>query len=259
MSDVTVADGAGVRTIRIDRPAKRNALTRAMYGAMTAALAGADAAGARVIWLRGSAECFTAGNDIGDFAQAVPGEPSAAMAFLEALVACATPVVVSVNGAAVGIGTTLLLHCDLVYASAGARFQLPFTGLGLCPEAASSLLLPMAAGAKLAAELLLLGAPFDPAVALRAGLLNAVLPDAAAADAMAAAQAAALAAKPPSALRTSRMLLRRWPLAAVQQAMREEAAAFAQLLHGPEAREAMAAFIEKRPPDFSKLPHPAAA
>lgn len=258
MSDVAVHDDAGVREIRIDRPAKRNALTRAMYGAMMDAVSTAAADGARAIWLHGSAECFTAGNDIGDFAQAQPGEPSAAVAFLEALAGCQTPIVASVNGAAVGIGTTMLLHCDLAYASAGARFQLPFTNLGLCPEAASSLLLPAVAGAKLAAELLLLGGPFEPETALRAGLLNAVLPDAAAADGMAARQAAALAAKPPEALRTSRMLLRRWPLEAVRRAIQEESVEFARLLHGPEAREAMAAFREKRPPDFASLPRRAA-
>ncbi|MGI4951826.1 MAG: enoyl-CoA hydratase-related protein, partial [Janthinobacterium lividum] len=173
MSEIVISDNAGMRDVRIDRPAKRNALTRAMYGTLSAALSSAAADGVRAIWLHGSAECFTAGNDIGDFAQAVPGAPSAAMAFLEALLACPVPIVASVNGAAVGIGTTMLLHCDLAYASEGARFQLPFVGLGLCPEAGSSLLLPVVAGPKLAAELLLLGGAFDPAMALRAGLLNA--------------------------------------------------------------------------------------
>src|SRR5580698_11178861 len=123
MSDVIVHDCDGVRTVRLDRPAKRNALTRAMYAAMSDALSGAAAAGMRAIWLHGSAECFTAGNDLVDFAAAKPGEPVAAIEFLTALVACETPIVASVNGAAVGIGTTLLLHCDLAYCSAGARFQ----------------------------------------------------------------------------------------------------------------------------------------
>ena len=259
MGDITVRDHAGVREVAIDRPAKRNALTRAMYDAMAAALAGAAGAGARAVWLHGSAECFTAGNDIGDFAQARPGERSAAMAFLGALLDCPTPIVASVNGAAVGIGTTLLLHCDLAYASAGARLQLPFVNLGLCPEAASSLLLPACAGSKLAAELLLLGQPFDAATALRAGLLNAVLPDAAAADAMGRAQAEALAAKAPDALAASRALLRRWQKEAVVRAMREEGVEFARLLHGPEAREALAAFGEKRPADFARLARDAAA
>jgi enoyl-CoA hydratase/carnithine racemase len=258
--DVTVRDHAGVREIRLDRPAKRNALTRAMYRALSDALAGASAAGVRAIWLHGSDECFTAGNDIGDFAAARPGEPSAALAFLDVLVACDTPIVASVNGAAVGVGTTMLLHCDLVYASAGARFQLPFVNLGICPEAGSSLLLPAVAvaGPRLAAELLLLGGAFDPATAMRAGLLNAILPDAAAADAMGREQAEALAAKAPDALRTARLLLRRWPRAAVKQAMDAEATEFARLLHGPEAQEAMRAFQEKRPPDFASLSRRAA-
>jgi enoyl-CoA hydratase/carnithine racemase len=253
MTEIAVEDHEGVRAIRIDRPAKRNALTRAMYGALAAALSGAAADGVRAIWLHGSADCFTAGNDLGDFAQAQPGAPSAAMAFLEALLACQTPIVASVNGAAVGIGTTLLLHCDLAYASAGARFQLPFVNLGLCPEAGSSLVLPAIAGAKLAAELLMLGGAFDAATALRAGLLNAVLPDAAAADAMGRTQAAALAAQAPDALRTTRALLRRWPQAALAEAVRTESVEFARLLHGPEAREALTAFQEKRAADFRRM------
>lgn len=250
MSEIVVNDNAGVREVRIDRPAKRNALTRAMYDAMSAALTSVAAAGVRAIWLHGSAECFTAGNDIGDFAQAVPGAPSAAIAFLEALLACPVPIVASVNGAAVGIGTTMLLHCDLAYASAGARFQLPFVNLGLCPEGGSSLLLPAVAGPKLAAELLLLGGAFDPAVALRAGLLNAVLPDVAAADAMGRDRAVALAAQAPDALQTSRALLRRWSQDAARQAVAAEAVEFGRLLHGPEAGEALAAFAEKRKPVF---------
>lgn len=259
MSDIIVQDHAGVRDITISRPAKRNALTRAMYHALSDALSGAASAGARAIWLHGSAECFTAGNDLTDFAQARPGEPSAALAFLATLLDCPTPIVASVNGAAVGIGTTLLLHCDMAYVSAGARLQLPFVNLGICPEAASSLLLPAIAGSKLAAELLLLGQPFDAATALRAGLVNAVLPDPAAADAMARAQAEALAAKAPDALATTRALLRRWNKEAVLRAMREEGAEFLRLLQGPEAREALAAFAEKRPADFARLARPAAA
>jgi enoyl-CoA hydratase/carnithine racemase len=253
MSDIVVHDKDGVREVRIDRPAKRNALTRAMYGAMAEALSGAAAAGIRAIWLHGSAECFTAGNDLIDFAQAQPGEPSAGITFLGTLIGCETPIVASVNGAAVGIGTTMLLHCDLVYCSAGARFQLPFVNLGLCPEAASTLLLPAGAGAHLAAELLLLGEPFDAATAHAARIVNAVLPDAAAADAMAHSRAVALAAKAPDALRTTRQLLRRAQREAIRQTMGEEAAEFARLLQGPEAREALTAFQEKRPADFTRL------
>ena len=255
MSEIVVTDRPGVREVAIDRPAKRNALTRAMYFTLAEALAGADAAGARAIWLHGGAECFTAGNDLGDFARAVPGERSAAWTFLEALIGCEVPIVASVNGAAVGVGTTLLLHCDLAYCSEGARFQLPFVNLGLCPEAASSLLLPARAGAARAAELLLLGDPFDAAAAREAGVVNAVLPNPAEADAMGRSRAEALAAKPPEALRTTRALLRgnRPEILAV---MRAEGDQFARLLHAPEAREALAAIAEKRSPAFGR---PAAA
>ena len=252
MSEITVTDRAGVRHIRIDRPAKRNALTRAMYPVFSDALTSASEAGVRAIWLHGSDDCFTAGNDLGDFARAVPGERSAAWDFLETLVVCQTPIVASVNGAAVGVGTTMLLHCDLVYCSAGARFQLPFVNLGLCPEAASSLLLPARAGMLRASELLLLGDPFDAATAREAGLVNAVVPTPAEADALALSRAEALAAKPPEALRTSRALLRRGTVAAME-ALRLEGAEFARLLHGPEAREALAAAVEKRAPDWSRL------
>ena len=252
MTEITVTDDAGVRSIAIDRPAKRNALTRAMYWSLAAALSEAGASGARAIWLHGSAECFTAGNDLGDFARAVPGERSAAWDFLEALIPCSVPIVVSVNGAAVGVGTTMLLHCDLVYCSATARFQLPFVNLGLCPEAASSLLLPARAGLLRASELLMLGEPFDAAAAHAAGIVNAVLPTPEEADALALSRARALAAKPPDALRTTRALLRR-DTAAVAEAMRLEGAEFARLLHGPEAREALAAAAEKRPADWSRV------
>lgn len=252
MSEIVVTERPGLREIRIDRPAKRNALTRAMYAALGDALAGAAATGARAIWLHGSDECFTAGNDLGDFDRAAPGELSAAWAFLEHLIACETPIVASVNGAAVGVGTTMLLHCDLVYCSAQARFHLPFVNLGLCLEAASSLLLPARAGALRAAELLLLGEPFDGAAALEAGIVNAVLATPEQADAIALSRAESLAAKPPEALRTTRALLRRGH-AEVAAVMREEGALFARLLHGPEAREELRARAEKRAADFSCL------
>jgi enoyl-CoA hydratase/carnithine racemase len=245
MSEILVTDHSGVREIAIDRPAKRNALTRAMYGALGSALAGAAAAGARAIWLHGSAECFTAGNDLGDFARAVPGERSAAWGFLEALIACEVPIVASVNGAAVGVGTTMLLHCDLVYCSASARFQLPFVNLGLCPEAASSLLLPARAGVLRASELLLLGDPFDAAMAKESGIVNAVLAGSEEADGMALSRAEALAAKPQEALRTTRALLRR-SRAEVAAVMRAEGTEFARLLHGAEAREILQAMAERR-------------
>ena len=252
MTEITVTDQDGIRHVAIDRPAKRNALTRAMYWALASALSEANQAGARAIWLHGSPECFTAGNDLGDFARAVPGERSAAWDFLEALIACETPIVASVNGAAVGVGTTMLLHCDLVYCSAAARFQLPFVNLGLCPEAASSLLLPARAGLLRANELLMLGDPFDAPAARDAGIVNAVLATPAEADAHALSRAAALAAKPPEALRTTRALLRR-QTPEIAAAIRQEGTEFARLLHSPEAREAFAARAEQRAPDWTRL------
>ena len=180
-----------------------------------------------------------------------PASGPAAWGFLEALIACDLPIVASVNGAAVGVGTTMLLHCDLVYCSAGAKFQLPFVNLGLCPEAASSLLLPARAGMLRASELLLLGDPFDGAIAKQSGIVNAVLPSAAEADALALSRAQALAAKPPEALRTTRALLRR-SRAEVTAVMREEGTEFARLLHGPEAREALGAMTERRAAESSR-------
>ncbi len=152
-----------VLTIRMNRPEKKNALTRQMYSAMTAALHRADGeATVRAILIMGSADCFTAGNDLQDFASASPGEPSVALEYLKKLAETSKPVLAAVAGAAIGIGTTMLLHCDLAYAASGARFQLPFVNLGLCPEAASSLILPELMGHHRAAELLFFGEPFFP-------------------------------------------------------------------------------------------------
>jgi enoyl-CoA hydratase/carnithine racemase len=178
--------------------------------------------------------------------------PSPARGFLAALRGCPKPVVAAVAGVAVGIGTTMLLHCDLVYAGESARFALPFVDLGLCPEGGSSLLLPQRAGALLANELLMLGGAFDAATALRAGIVNAVLPD----DALLAAaaeKAHILAAKPPAAVEATKALLRRAEAARLDEQMEEEFGRFAALLRSPEAAEAVAAFAEKRKPDFSRF------
>ena len=246
---VLVHDEAGVRRLTLHRPEKRNALTQAMYNALAAALD--EAAGlpsVRVVLITGAADCFTAGNDLADFV--ATGDAGAAITFLNALSTFPKPLVAAVNGVAVGIGTTLLLHCDLAYAGPTARFALPFVNLGLCPEGASSLLLAQRAGALLAHELLRVGEAFDGATALRAGLVNAVVEDA---RAVAAQKAALLAAKPPAALVASKALLRA-PLAqAVAAQMEAEFARFGALLQGPEAAEATAAFLEKRKPDFSRF------
>lgn len=235
----------GVLHLRLDRPEKRNALTGAMYDALSAALEQPGPA-ARVAWLRGSTTCFTAGNDLADFLQLGPAGAQSALRFLRALAAFPLPLVASVAGPAVGVGTTLLLHCDLVFLSADARLQLPFASLGLCPEGASSLLLPRLAGHVRAAEWLMLGAPIPPEAALAAGIANAVLPDGEAADRAAEQAVAALLAKPDASLRATKLLLRRTTAAEVEAAFAAEGAEFSRLLNGPAARQAFTAFLEKR-------------
>src|SRR6476660_7811721 len=166
-----------VLTLRLDRPEKKNALTLGMYRGMIEALQQAEADPAvRVVLITGSNDCFTAGNDLMDFANAKPGETSPAIIYLQTLAAAQKPVIAAVAGVAVGIGTTMLLHCDLAYAASGARFQLPFVNLGLCPEAGSSVMLPELMGHRRAAELLLFGEPFSSEKALELGIINAVYP-----------------------------------------------------------------------------------
>jgi len=241
-----------VLTIRMNRTEKKNALTRQMYTSMTAALHQAEADTAvRAVLITGSADCFTAGNDLQDFANASPGEPSVALEYLKKLAETSKPVLAAVAGAAIGIGTTMLLHCDLAYAASGARFQLPFVNLGLCPEAGSSLILPALMGHHRAAELLFFGEQFSADVALQLGIVNQVLPEQELLPS-AIAKAQQLAQKPPSALRTTKALLKR-NSGAITNAMDSESQQFAALLQGPEAKEAFAAFLQRRKPDFSNL------
>jgi enoyl-CoA hydratase/carnithine racemase len=242
-----------ILSIRLDRPEKKNALTRGMYLGMIEALEQAENDSAvRVVLITGTQDCFTAGNDLMDFANAKPGETSPAIVYLQTLAAAQKPVVAAVAGVAVGIGTTMLLHCDLVYAAPDARFQLPFVNLGLCPEAGSSVMLPELMGHRRAAELLLFGEPFSSEKALELGIINAVYPGGELLEA-ATAKARQLAEKPPSALRTTKALLKRSAAGAVAEAMARETEKFAALLQGPEAREAMMAFMQRRKPDFSKF------
>jgi enoyl-CoA hydratase/carnithine racemase len=243
---VRVADPEpGIRVITIDRPERRNALDRATYAGVTAALAAAsgdESVGAAV--LTGAGGCFTAGNDLADFQDVDTGGDSPGLTFLRALRACPKPVVAAVEGHAVGIGTTLLLHCDLAYAGHGARFRLPFTALGLSPEGGSSYLLPLVAGAKRAAELLMLGAPFTAEEAAAAGLVNAAVPEGAALD-CALAKARALAALPRVSVAATKQALRRGQDASVARALAEEAEVFHALRRGPAAQAAFAAFLRR--------------
>lgn len=249
----TARDGA-VQTIELARPDKKNALTTAMYGALADALAEAEReAGVRAVVLAAAGDTFCAGNDLADFAHGPPpDEGSPVVRFLTTLAGATKPIVAAVDGAAVGVGLTLLLHCDLVYATERARFTAPFVDLGLVPEAASSLLLPQRLGHARASALLLLGEPLDARAALGAGLVNALVePGALRAHALAVGQA--LARKPPAALRLTKSLLNEPGYQTVPQRLRHEGALFAQRLASPEAREAITAFFEKRPPDFTKL------
>lgn len=256
MSEIEVSDQDRLRTIRMNRPDKKNALTRAMYAAMgEAARDAARNPAVRAVLLTGGDACFTSGNDVADFRArgSEPGTvPSPAREYLAALIECPKPVVAAVAGFAIGIGTTMLLHCDLVYASENAVFRMPFVDLGLCPEGGSSLLVPLRAGQLLANELLLLGEAFGPDTAVRAGIANAVV---APQDLLAHAEAKALslAAKPPEALAATKALLRRADIGGLRAHMAVEFDRFGELLRGPEAAEAVAAFQEKRKPDFSRF------
>ena len=250
---VLTAVSERVLSIRLVRPEKKNALTQAMYAALSAALDAADAdQGIRAITITGSGDSFTSGNDLADFLERPPADDeSPVMRFLATIARAAKPIVAGVNGLAVGVGVTMLMHCDLVYAAETATFQLPFVNLGLVPEAGSSLLLPRLVGYHRAAELMLLGERFDVATARDIGLVNAACP-AAELDALVRARAAALAAKPPAALRLTKALLK-GDATAVTARIAEESVQFRRLLLAPEAREAMAAFMEKRKPDFSRF------
>ncbi len=248
---VVVERHGAVQVVRLARPEKKNALTVAMYAALADALEAAAADDTvRVVVLVGSGDAFTSGNDLNDFVASPPtGPDSPVFRFLTALVRFPKPVVAAVNGIAVGIGTTLLLHCDLVIADDAARFQLPFINLGLVPEAASSLLLPRLVGHRVAAELLMLGAPFDAARARDLGVVNSVAPQGGA-ERAALATAQQLAERAPTALRLTKRLLTADPDATMAR-MQDEATHFIAQLAGPEFAEAVAAFREKRSPRFA--------
>ncbi len=247
----------GVTTIEIARPEKKNALTAAMYQAMADAINAAQADGAvRAVLITGQPGVFTSGNDIEDFMSRPPGGgddmDAPVFQFMRALVDCDKPVIAAVTGAAIGIGTTMLLHCDFAFVSDEARLAMPFVGLGLLPEFASSLLLPQLMGQARAAEKLLLGDPFTGAEAVECGLATAVLP---AGEVVNHARRVAerFNALPPGAVREAKRLLRAPHTEAVLKTIRTEAELFAKRLRSPEAMEAFQAFFQKRKPDFSKF------
>ena len=244
----------GVAVIEIARPEKKNALTQAMYTAMTEAIVAADADSTiRALLITGQPGIFTSGNDLEDFMQRPPaGEDSPVFQFMKALAECGKPVVAAVTGGAIGIGTTMLLHCDLVYVSDEARLAMPFVTLGLVPEYAASLLIPQRVGHAKATELLLLGEPFNGESAVEMGIANAVLPAAEVVN-HARRMAERFNALPPGAVRESKALMRRGQKALVQETIAVEGEIFGKRLRSPEAMEAFQAFFQKRKPDFSKF------
>ena len=254
MSDILTHLDAGVMTITFNRLDKKNSITSSMYAAMADAVAeaGADPA-VRVVVFQGHESIFSAGNDIGDFLNQPPStQESPVFRFLRGIATFEKPVLAAVAGPAVGIGTTMLFHCDLVYAGDNAAFSMPFVNLGLCPEAASSLLAPRMFGYHRAAEALLMGEPFFAEAAQEVGLVNRVVPPTEV-NGYTQAQARKLAAKPLTSLIATKRLMKGGQQQDVLQKMDEEGQSFGRMLSEPAAKEAFGAFMEKRKPDFSKI------
>ena len=249
MSDAVILEReSGLLSLRLNRPDKKNALTREMYSQLAIALHQADAdPTVRVVLISGSSECFTAGNDIADFLQDPPSGPeSPVFVFMRSVLACRKPLVAAVAGSAVGIGTTLLLHCDLVYISADARLRMPFVNLGLCPEFGSSLILPRLLGQARAAQLLLLGEGFSGEQAGAWGLASEVLANGPAALARAREMAGRLAELTPTAVQISKALMKGPDREQLLQVIAQEGELFVQRLHSPEALAALSGFLNKR-------------
>lgn len=251
--DIEISKEHSILTLRFNRIERKNAITAAMYQHMADAIKDAETdPEIRVIVFSGHPQVFTAGNDLEDFLKNPPARQDAPVfQFLWQISHASKPLIAAVAGAAVGIGTTLLLHCDLVYAAENARFSMPFTQLGLCPEAASSLLLPQLVGYQRAAEKLLLGEPFGAEEAQQMGLVNRILGGAQLLP-FVQAQAARLAALPAASMRVTKQLMKQHQQAATQAQMVTEVEHFSRMLTEAAAREAFTAFFEKRQPDFSK-------
>lgn len=253
-TDILSHIDAGVMTLTINRVDKKNSITSAMYSLLADALDAAQLdAAVRAVVIQGHETIFSAGNDIGDFLNKPPStQDSPVFRFLRGISTFPKPIVAAVCGPAVGIGTTMLLHCDLIYAGDNAAFSMPFVNLGLCPEAASSLLVPQLMGYPRAAEALLLGEPFMAEAALEMGLINRIVPPAEV-NALAQRQAQKLAAKPISSLMETKRLMKKANAPLLAERMAEEGASFGRMLAEPAAREAFTAFMQKRKPDFSQV------
>lgn len=255
MSDnIRVETRDRITRIGLNRPDKKNAITLSMYQTIADTIRAANQdRDTRVILLHGTEDCFSAGNDIVDFLKNPAVDDASPVAqFMMALTQSEKPLVAAINGLAIGIGVTMLLHCDLVYAGKGARLQMPFVNIGISPECASSLLLPNMMGHQRAAELILLGEMFGADKAREVGIVNEVVDDSAVLD-TALEKAGRLAAQPPHSLRVTRALLKEAHRAGVQEVIPKENSQFMELLQGEEAKEAMTAFTEKRKPDFSRF------
>jgi len=255
--NITVTRNAGVLTLTMNRPEKKNALTQDMYAALADNVVAAQSdPDIRVVVLTGTADAFTAGNDLGDFAGGTrdnsgDNDLPPVGRYLRAILEAEKPLMAAVNGLAVGVGVTMLLHCDLVYASPNATFKMPFVDLGLVPEAGSSLLLPRLVGLQKASELFLLGTKIDATEAEQIGLIAGVFE----ADCLAeevGKRAQALAAKAPNSVRLTKELVRK-DRDVVAEQMAAESVHFTAQLQTPEFAEAAMAFAERRAPDFSKL------
>jgi enoyl-CoA hydratase/carnithine racemase len=253
MSHLSIETHERVLTIRFNRAEKKNALTQAMYSGAAQALRSAQADSAvRTVLFAGQPDCFCAGNDVIDFLKAPAANPDSPVGqFMHALAALEKPVIAAPAGIAVGIGVTLLLHCDLVYAGEQTKFNMPFVNLGICPEFASTYILPRMMGHQRAFELLFNGV-FDAQKAREYGLVNEIVANADV-EKVARARAEAIAQLPPKATRVTKQLLKRWRSDVVQQAIPFEADHFVPMLKEPEALEAMNAFVQKRKPDFAKF------
>lgn len=251
MSDIITERSDGILRVRFNRPEKKNAMTGAMYTRLAEILDEADQdEETRVVLWHGAGGSFTAGNDMGDFLKNPPGAGESPQSqLMGAFIRFGKPIVVAVQGAAVGGGTTMLTHCDVVYAGESTRFQLPFINLALVPEFGSSYSMPARVGYLRAAELYLLGEPFGAARAAELGLVTRVIPDEQVfATAMDAAKK--LAAKPSGALRASKRLLKQGFIDQVKAAIKLENEEFGQRVRSAEAKEAISAFLEKRPANF---------
>jgi enoyl-CoA hydratase/carnithine racemase len=254
MTDILQHIDQGVMTLTFNRLDKKNSITAAMYASLADAVENAQInAEVRVVLIQGHETIFSAGNDIADFLNRPPsGQDAPVFRFLRAIAGFSKPLLAAVAGPAVGIGTTLLFHCDLVYAGDNAAFSMPFVNLGLCPEAGSSILVPQMMGYHRAAEALLMGEPFMAEAAQEVGLVNRVVPPTEL-NSYAQAQARKLAAKPLSSLVETKRLMKMGQSAQVLAQIEAEAASFGRMLQAPAAQEAFGAFMDKRRPDFSKL------